>query len=230
VDWSAWHDQYDVADSSMARRLHTVQGQILAALSRAPAGEVKVVSLCAGDGRDLLDVLADHPRRDDVRARLVELDPRNTAAAQERADRAGLRQVEIVTGDASLLDHYTDMVPADLVLVCGVFGNITDPDIGRTIAACKQLCMSGGTVIWTRHRRAPDRVPRICDWFETQGFELRWLSAVEDGFGVGVHRFTGPPQPLHRGTRMFQFVGSDVLRQAEASEASEATTTPHRPD
>ncbi|WP_217562446.1 class I SAM-dependent methyltransferase [Streptomyces sp. GbtcB6] len=229
MDWSAWHDQYDVADSSMARRLQTVQGRILAALSEAPAGEVKVVSLCAGDGRDLLEVLAAHPRRDDVRARLVELDPRSTAVARERADRADLRQVEIVTGDASLIDHYKDMVPADLVLVCGVFGNITDPDIERTIAACKQLCTTDGTVIWTRHRRVPDRVPRICDWFETQGFELRWLSAVEAGFGVGVHRFAGTPQPLRHGMRLFEFVGSDVLRQAEAAEAPEAPT-PRRPD
>lgn len=225
MGWNAWHDQYDVADSSMARRLLTVQGQIHAVLSEAPAGEVKVISLCAGDGRDLLDVLADHPRSDDVRARLVELDPRNTAAARERADRAGLQQVEIVTGDASLIDHYKDLVPADLVLVCGVFGNITDPDIERTVAACKQLCTTDGTVIWTRHRRAPDRVPRICDWFETQGFELRWLSAVEDGFGVGVHRFAGVPQPLRDGMRLFEFVGSDVLRRAEAAEASDATTS-----
>ncbi|GHD35622.1 hypothetical protein GCM10010335_31060 [Streptomyces galbus] len=30
--------------------------------------------MCAGQGRDLIGVLAGHPRRDDVRARLVELD------------------------------------------------------------------------------------------------------------------------------------------------------------
>ncbi|MBF9068997.1 class I SAM-dependent methyltransferase [Streptacidiphilus fuscans] len=229
MDWRAWHDQYEVADSLMARRLQAVQGRILAALSEAPAGEVRVVSLCAGDGRDLLEVLVDHPRRDDVRARLVELDPRNTAAAREKADQAGLRQVEIVTGDASLIDQYEDLAPADLVLVCGVFGNITDPDIERTIAACNQLCTTNGTVIWTRHRGAPDRVPQICDWFEAQGFELQWLSAVEAGFGVGVHRFAGAPQPLRHGTRMFEFAGYDVLRQAEAAEASDATT-PRRAD
>jgi ubiquinone/menaquinone biosynthesis C-methylase UbiE len=116
MDWSAWHDQYDVADSWMARRLRTVQAQVRAALSDAPAGGLKVISLCAGEGRDLLDVLAEHPRRDDVRARLVELDPRNTAVVLEWAGRAGLHQVEVVTGDASLIGHYEDMAPADLVL------------------------------------------------------------------------------------------------------------------
>ena len=71
-------------------------------------------------GRDLIEVLAAHPRRDDVRARLVELDARNAAFARGAAGAAGLGQVEVVTGDAALTDHYRDVVPAELVLVCGV--------------------------------------------------------------------------------------------------------------
>ena len=55
-----------------------------------------------GQGRDLLGVLADHPRRDDVRARLVELDVRNTALAEERSRAARLTHVDVVTADASL--------------------------------------------------------------------------------------------------------------------------------
>jgi hypothetical protein len=41
--------------------------------------------------------------------------------------------------------------------------------------------------------------------------------AVEEdaGFGVGVHRFTGEPQPLAPGMQMFNFVGYDVLKQAK---------------
>jgi hypothetical protein len=216
VDWRTWHDEYDDSRSRMARRLHVVQTQIRAALDHSPSGPLRVISLCAGQGRDLLGVLADHPRRDDVRARLVELDAWNTALAEERSRAAGLRQVDVVTADASLTDHYRGMVPADLVLVCGVFGNISDEDIERTIDACSQLCQTGGTVIWTRHRRAPDRVPLICDWFKMRGFDLQWLSDRDVGFGVGVHRFTGEPQSLVSGTRMFTFVGSDVLRQGKA--------------
>jgi hypothetical protein len=60
--------------------------------------------------------------------------------------------VEIVTGDASITDHYRGMTPADLALVCGVFGNITDEDIERTVGTCCQLCKAGGTVICTRSR------------------------------------------------------------------------------
>jgi len=214
MDWRTWHDEYDHPGSRLAHRLAVVQSQIRAALDRSPSGPLRVISLCAGQGRDLLEVLADHPRRDDVRARLVELDPRNTAFAEESARAAGLRQVEVVTADASRTEQYSGLTPADLVLVCGVFGNISDEDIKRTVGTCAQLCQTGGTVIWTRHRRDPDLVPVVCDWFQSHGFDLLWLSEPGIGFGVGVHRFTGQPQPLVPGTRMFTFVGSDALEQA----------------
>lgn len=212
MDWQTWHDEYDLPGSPLARRLGVVQEQIVVALDGSPPGPLQVISLCAGQGRDLLEVLAGHPRRDDVRARLVELDARNTAMAEETARSAGLDQVEVVAADAALTDQYRGMVPADLVLVCGVFGNITDGDVERTVECCSQLCKTGGTVIWTRHRDAPDRVPLICDWFEERGFDRQWLSE-QDVFGVGVHRFTGEPQPLTTGERMFTFVGYDMLTQ-----------------
>ena len=209
MDWRTWHDEYDTAGSWMARRLAVVQHQIRNALDSSPPGPLRVLSLCAGQGRDLLGVLPDHPRRDDVLARLVELDPRNTAVARE----AALPGVEVVTADAALTDHYRDLAPADLVLVCGVFGNITAEDIERTVDTCCQLCRTGGVVIWTRHRGAPDLVPTICGWFEDRAFTREWLSDPDAGFGVGVHRFHGEPRPLVAGRRMFTFVGYKALEQ-----------------
>lgn len=147
-------------------------------------------------------MIEDHPRGADVRARLVELDPELAATARERAP----DQVEVVTGDASLTDQYDGKVPAELVLLCGIFGNVSDADIKRTVEAMPQFCRTGGTVIWTRHREDPDLVPTICDWFEARGFEQVWLSDRDAGFGVGVHRFTGVPEPLVTGESLFSFV------------------------
>ncbi|MGW1210989.1 class I SAM-dependent methyltransferase [Streptomyces sp. NPDC002499] len=214
MDWQKWHDAYDAPESPLAQRLLTVQGRIRLALDACPPGPLRVVSLCAGQGRDLLGVLPAHPRRDDVHARLVELDPQNTESAASAARSAGLHQIETVTADAALLDHYAGLAPADLVLICGLFGNIRDSDIERTITVCTQLTKTGGRVIWTRHRKTPDRVPLICRWFEERGFAGEWLSGEGQVQAVGVHRFEGSPAPLQLGVRVFEFVGYEKLRTA----------------
>jgi hypothetical protein len=211
-DWVAWHDAYDDPQTPLAQRLLAVQARIAAALDQAPDGALRAVSICAGQGRDLIGVLRGHPRGGDVTARLVELDPRNAEAARQLAADAGLARVEVVTGDAARTGAYTGLVPADLVLACGVFGNITDEDIARTIRACAALCATGGTVVWTRARGEPDLIPQICDWFAAEGFELLGVSDPGTRWGVGAHRFAGTPVPLPAGERMFTFVGSDVLR------------------
>jgi hypothetical protein len=127
---------------------------------------------------------------------------------------AGLSRVEVVQGDASLIDAYADLTPADLVLFCGVFGNITDEDVERTISMLPQLCAEGATVVWTRNRRPPDLTPDVCAWFEKYGFEYLWSSPPHHtGYGVGAHRYLGRPAPLRRGARMFTFVGYDILRK-----------------
>ncbi len=205
MDWYAWHARYDDPGSDLARRLALVQDRIRIALDDAPPGPLRVISLCAGQGRDLIGVLAGHPRRGDVTARLVELDPRNTEVARRLAAEADLTGVEIVTGDAALTSAYADLVPAGLVLACGLFGNMTHDHIRATIGYCTQLCATGGTVVWTRGRAEPDLVPQVCAWFEELGFERLWVSDPGYRYGCGAHRYTATPAPLARGATMFAF-------------------------
>ena len=209
-DWYAWHDAYNDPGSGLSRRLAWVQDRIRAALDSAPPGPFRAVSICAGQGRDLIGALAGHPRRGDVTARLVELDPRNTEVARRLAAAANLDNVEIVTGDAALTSAYADLVPAGLVLACGLFGNMTNTHIERTIAYCTQLCATGGTVVWTRGRWEPDLVPQVCAWFEERGFDRVWLSDPGYGQCCGAHRFTGTPAPLEENAAMFAFTGHDL--------------------
>jgi hypothetical protein len=212
MDWHEWHDLYEDPRSWLGQRLVMVQEQVRIALDGAGPGELRAISICAGEGRDLLGVLPTHPRRADVRARLVELDERNAVAARSVAQAHGLDGVEVIVGDAALTDHYRGATPADLVLVCGVFGNMTDADVANTISHCRQLCASGGTVVWTRHRGVPDLFPQICAWFEEHGFERVFATDPEMRFGVGVHRFVGTPQPLAQGETMFTFVRREDSR------------------
>lgn len=205
-DWVGWHQAYEDPQSGLAQRLAAVRRHIRDFLDKRPPGPIRVVSMCAGQGRDLIGALTDHPRRHDVTGRLVELDPENSAVATASARDAGLDGLEVLTGDAALTDNYLRAAPADLMLACGVFGNITDADIRRTVSYLPGLCGPGATVIWTRHRDPPDLVPAVCDWFAGSGFALRWLSDPGAPYGMGVHTFTGSPVALAPGERMFAFL------------------------
>ncbi|MFG2006020.1 SAM-dependent methyltransferase [Spirillospora sp. NPDC048911] len=203
-DWAEWHRQYDEPGSTVARRLSTVRLRVREALDRAPAGRIRLVSVCAGEGREVIPVLREHARGPDVTARLLELDPRIAAIAGEAA--AGLPGVQVVEADAALTDNYEGAAPADVIVLSGVFGNLTDDSIERTISCLPQLCGRDATVLWTRHRRSPDAVPAVQRWFSENGFEELVLS-FPDGTGlcVGVHVFRGDPQPLRPGVLMFTF-------------------------
>ena len=206
--WQRWHDAYADPTSAISRRLAVVQAALRRTLDAAPPGAVRIVSMCAGTGRDVVEVVRDHPRRDDVRARLVELDESLAASAASSAADSGLTQVEVVRGDAALTDAYAGLVPAHVLLVCGVFGNIADDDVRATIDELPSLAADGATVIWTRHRRPPDLTPVVREWFAGAGFEeLAWGTAEDVAYGVGVHRLVAPPRPFRAGRRMFTFVG-----------------------
>ena len=211
-DWVDWHAAYDDPGSRLARRLAAVRARIVDLLDGAPPGPVRVVSICAGQGRDLFGSLAGHPRAADVTARLVERDPRNVAAARAVAAGAGLTGVEVVEGDAAATDAYAGAVPAHLVLACGIFGNVDDRDVARTIAALPGFLAPGGAVVWTRHREEPDLVPAMCRWFAEAGFARVWLSEKQEGYGVGVHRLVGPPRPLPAGEHLFTFRAGPVAK------------------
>jgi hypothetical protein len=160
------------------------------AIDRVPPGPVRLVSLCAGQGRDVIGVLPGHPRRDDVRAVLVEVNPGLAAAARGAAAQAGLAQVEVREADAAAVASFADALPADVLLLCGIFGNVSDQDIKRTVEASAAMCTPGATVIWTRHRLPPDRTPQVRAWFAASGFSELAFHAPETStmIGLGANR------------------------------------------
>lgn len=202
TDWAAWHAPYDDPDSPLSQRLRVVRSQVALALDRAPAGPVRLLSLCAGQGADVLPLLEVHPRGGDVRGRLVELDGRNVEVARSRAP----REVEVVQGDAGRTDACAGAVPADLLLLCGIFGNVSDDDVERTVAAVPQLCAKSATVVWTRSTHAPDLTPAVRRWFARAGVvETAFVTEGPDGWSVGAGTFAGDPEPLVAGRRLFSF-------------------------
>lgn len=205
--WVRWHDQYDDPGSTLRARLAEVQRQLGAVLDAVPS-ESRLIAMCAGRGRDVLDVLKEHPRGRDVRARLVELDPELAGDAAALAQEHELGGVEVVCGDASWSDAYEGAVPADIEMVCGVFGNITIDDIAQTVAALASLCAPGARVIWTRHRREPDRSGEIRAMFRASGFREVVFAAPEGYvFSVATSQLERAPEDFAPGVKMFSFVG-----------------------
>jgi hypothetical protein len=164
--------------------------------------------MCAGQGRDVIDVLATHPRGHSVHARLVELDESLAAEVAASARDRGLANVEIVNGDASIASAYVGFVPADIIMVCGVFGNLSEIDIARTIFLLPSLCAPAARVIWTRHRRAPDVTNVIRAMFLESGFaEFEFFAPRDLLFTVATHQLHRAPDPFEEDIRLFTFEG-----------------------
>jgi hypothetical protein len=206
-DWVAWHAAYDDPSSPLSVRLRLVCEYLSYALDHASPGPVRLVSLCAGQGRDVLGVLPGHPRRQDVSALLVEANPHLAAQARHRAAEAGLTGVEVREADAGRLASFADALPADVLLLCGIFGNVSTSDIQRTVEAAPTMCTPGAIVLWTRHRRAPDITPQIREWFCASGFdEVAFEAPDTDSLtSVGVHRLAAAPEASPPGEPLFTF-------------------------
>jgi hypothetical protein len=205
-DWKTWHHGYADPDSDLSHRLVHVQRRLTDALNAVPPGPIRLISLCAGEGRDVLGVLPTHPRRADVTARLVELDPDVAGAARSTAAALGLTNIDVVTGNAGLSAVYAGLAPADVVLACGIFGNVNEADVHTTIRGLPQLSKSGATVLWTRHRGAPDLTPQIRSWFREAEFDEIGFD-YEEGrrFGVGTQVFRGVTPSFDSTIRLFEF-------------------------
>jgi hypothetical protein len=96
--------------------------------------------------------------------------------------------MEVVESDAGIADRYLGSVPAGLAMLVGIFGNIPDRDIERSVVSVPMLCRPGGTVIWTRSRRSrrdagEQPAPRGC-WDRAplrSSSEPKWRNGRRDG-------------------------------------------------
>lgn len=226
TDWVGWHEGYADPGSSLSRRRAVVQRELRTALDGLD-GPIRLISMCAGDGGDVLPVLGGHPAGARTDALLVELNP-------ELARRAGT-----TPRDAGLSDSYLGHGRAHILLACGVFGNMTLEDAHRTIAAIPGLTEPGATVIWTRatgeshkiralfknheipyaseraqkreskqeqeNAYAPERAHDGGPDYARAFRELSFIEPDDAPFRVGVHRVTAIAPPPAAGTRLFRF-------------------------
>ena len=184
-----------------------VRARIGETLDASGDGPIRILSLCAGDGRDVLPELARRPR---LRAAttLVELDAQLYATA--RAAGEIVAGVDVRQGDAGDVAVFADVLPVDLLLLCGIFGNISTADIRSTVAAVPGMLTAGGTVIWTRGWFGDEDLrPTIRRWVAETGLTEVAFDGEPERYGVGVARSrtdrpSGAVVPTT--TRLFTFI------------------------
>jgi amino acid adenylation domain-containing protein len=228
MNWNEWHKHYDSLPS-LQERLRIVREQIAAALDGCPPGPVQIVSICAGDGRDLLGALENHPRRNDVAALLLDNNAESIARGKAAAEKIGLtRPLRFLAADATLAKNYLGAVPADLVLLSGFLGHLRHEDVPGLIGSLPMFCKSGGQTIWNRHLVLHDgreQVPLIRELFRKANFEeIHFSKTDSNGFAVGRARFCRQPKPLDPSRVLFEFVGLDRLLSSEEPPKAETVS------
>lgn len=193
-DWVEWHRAYDDPESGLSRRLVIVRRRLHDALDTMPATAPRILSLCSGDGRDLIPVLAARSTEAPPVALLVEQDPVLAGRAADAAAGAGLGGVHVRCADAGDPSVFVDWLPVDLIMLCGIFGNVSQHDVRTTITSLPALVAPDGLAVWTRGRSNPDLRPAIRAWFTEAGFAELSYDGDPQPFAVGVNRVTGESQ------------------------------------
>ncbi len=192
--WSDW-PQRAYQQRRYQQRLAAVQEHLADCLNAAPPGAVRILSICAGDGRDLLGVLETHERRNDVTAWLIEQSPQSVSAGAARARSLGLgSSVRFLHADATIYATYCGVAPADIVLLCGVWGHVPIHERANVIRALTCLCKPRGVVIWSRAiAKGLERLEQIQLLFGASPWERTALSFTPDKtWAVATHRYCGP--------------------------------------
>lgn len=206
-DYVAWHQAYDDPDSDLSKRLRSVQSAISKWLDRTP-GRVRVLSVCSGQGHDILGVLNERVGdRSRVTGTLVEINPSNVAVARRRI--ASMKvHFDVLEADAGSSDTYRDIPRADLLLLVGIMGNLSEADIEKLVRTAPQLLNEGGCAVWTRGDQEPDLGDEIRGWFRDAGFEEVSFEEHVGGspMAVGVQRLVGDTAELVPGEKVFTFI------------------------
>jgi hypothetical protein len=218
MDWQQWHTRYEHSPRLQAR-LALVQQHLALAIDSCTHPTVQMISICAGDGRDVIPTVRDHPRGRSCSAFLLEAHPALVAAGTRAIIAAGLTEhVRFVQVDATYSTPYLPLIPAAIVLVCGVFGNMLREQIPSFVQHLPALCQQDGTVIWTRHSHDPATDPAIHQLqsaFAAAGFRAQHEAATAPaGFLVASYRSTRTPHPLADNRKLFDFVDYDQAASA----------------
>lgn len=207
-NWSGW-SEHAYQRPKYRERLRVVQEQLSECLDQAPHGPVRILSICAGDGRDVIGVLQSHRRRRDVEAFLVELNGQSVSEGVRQVKASRLESVvKFIHADATDYSTYRNLAPCDIVLVSGVWGHVPANDRATLIHALASFCKSGGKVIWTRKiSKGEHRLKEVQSLFdEASWIPVRQSSTSDKKWVVTSHLYRGSALEVPANGRIFTFL------------------------
>ena len=120
---------------------------------------------------------------------LVEIDDALAEAAQVAAAVDGLGNVEVRRADAGDPASFRDVLPVDVLMLCGIFGNVEHDRVREIVLRVPRIVQPGGFVIWTRGSdERDDRRSELRRWFVEAGMPEVSFDGAPEKFGVGVNQ------------------------------------------
>lgn len=98
-------------------------------------------------------------------------------------------------------------MPVDVLLLCGIFGNVEPEGVRAMVSRVPSMVVEGGLVIWTRGGHDGEGDPRadVRRWFVESGMPERSFDGPPETYGVGVNRAEHPPTTSLGLDRLFTF-------------------------
>jgi len=207
ANWSGW-PELAYERPKYRERLRVFQEQIAECLDQAPHGPLRILSMCVGDGRDVIGVLQSHWRRKEVEAYLVELNGQSVSEGIKHAKASGLGNVvKFIHADATDYSTYKNLAPCDIVLVCGVWGHVPANDRAKLIHALASFCKPGGNVIWSlKTSKGEHRLAEVRSQFDHACWSpVRQNSTPGQKSAVCTYVYRGAALEVPANGRIFSF-------------------------
>lgn len=149
-------DKYDVMNDLMSAGLHRVwKARLIDALHMRPEADLRLVDVAGGTGDIAFRACQrGHKINTHVQAQVIDANAEMVRVGRDRAEKAGISQVDFLTGTAEALPLADNSV--DLVTIAFGIRNVTHRD--RALADMYRVLKPGGRFICLEFSHMPSRV------------------------------------------------------------------------
>ena len=166
MTWNDWHMQeYNNVASTPYQRNQIVQEYIKDFISDKE--ELVIVSMGAGQGRDILPLLHNNITHT---VYLIDTEQKCLNYAEEYSLFNKIDNVHLINEDAFVLKTYNDIPKADLIIFCGMLNNVNEDDVNKFAKYTTLLLKDGGEIIWSRRTYDNDYNKELRAIFTNNGY------------------------------------------------------------